>query len=100
MVRLTSWPLFSKLPYHVSSPIREKGGGLRKRAADIDIPSPGRFFAAVELKALLAFLVTNYDFKLADGDARPPTFYFADAVIPDPSAELMFRKRGDIGVKL
>ena len=99
MVRQTSWPLFSKLPYHVSSPTRGKGG-LRKRVADIDTPSPGRFFAAVELKALLAFLVTNYDFKLADGNVRPPTFYFADAVIPDPSAELMFRKRRNNGVKL
>ena len=61
--------------------------------------SPGRFFAASELKALLAFLVINYDFKLADGEARPSTFYFADAVIPNPSAKLLFRKRKDIGAK-
>ena len=71
-----------------------------ERVAYTSIHSPGRFFAAVELKALLAFLVINYDFKLADGEGRPSTFYFADAVIPDPSAKLMFRKRRDVGMKL
>ena len=62
---------------------------------DTHANSPGRFFAANELKALLAFLLVNYDFEFA-GDAptmRPPNVHFAEAVIPNPSARLMFRKR-------
>ena len=55
--------------------------------------SPGRFFAANELKALLAFLVVNYDFKLAEGTERPLNLYFAEQVVPDPTAKLLFRKR-------
>ena len=57
--------------------------------------SPGRFFAAIELKALFAFLIINYDFKFA-GDSpttRPPNINFAGAVIPNPRARLLFRKR-------
>ena len=55
--------------------------------------SPGRFFAANELKALVAFLVVNYDFKVADGGMRPRNVYFAEHVVPDPGAKLLFRKR-------
>ena len=55
--------------------------------------SPGRFFAANELKALLAFIVTSYDFKLAEGGSYPENLYIAENIVPNPTAELMFRKR-------
>ena len=55
--------------------------------------SPGRFFAANELKALLAFMVLNYDFKLAEDGPRPANIYVAQNVIPDPTAQPVFRKR-------
>ena len=55
--------------------------------------SPGRFFAANELKALLAFIVINYDFKPARDGPPPTNIYFAENVIPDPTVQLMFRRR-------
>ena len=55
--------------------------------------SPGRFFAANELKSLLVFLIMNFDFKLAGDGVRPDNIYLGEAVSPDPAAKLMFRKR-------
>ena len=57
--------------------------------------SPGRFFAANELKTMLAHVVVTYDVKLADNATRPPTLHFGLAAIPHPSAEVMFRRRVD-----
>ncbi|KAK7061429.1 cytochrome P450 [Favolaschia claudopus] len=53
---------------------------------------PGRFFAAVELKAMLAHLVLNYDVQFVDGK-RPANQYMASACLPDSSAKIMFRRR-------
>ena len=61
--------------------------------------SPGRFFAASELKTLLAFLILNYDFKFAGDGARPPNVHIAEAIIPNPSTRLMFRKRQDVAYR-
>ena len=57
--------------------------------------SPGRFFAANELKAMLAYIVVHYDLKVtgADPAARPPNVYFANTVLPNPKGQVMFRKR-------
>nr|VWO97082.1 Cytochrome P450 51 [Ganoderma boninense] len=57
--------------------------------------SPGRFFAANELKAMLAHIVVNYDLKVAgaDGAPRPPNVYFANTVLPNQKGQVMFRKR-------
>ncbi|PSS38092.1 hypothetical protein PHLCEN_2v72 [Hermanssonia centrifuga] len=52
---------------------------------------PGRFFAANELKAMMAHVVINYDIKL-EGDLPEPKRW-AQAVFPDPKAEVMFKKR-------
>ncbi|KAM5543009.1 hypothetical protein V8D89_003393 [Ganoderma adspersum] len=56
---------------------------------------PGRFFAANELKAMLAYIVVNYDLKIAgaDGAPRPPNVYFANTVLPNQKGQVMFRKR-------
>ncbi|KAI0368876.1 cytochrome P450 [Pilatotrama ljubarskyi] len=54
---------------------------------------PGRFFAANELKAMLAYMIVNYDMKLPDGQGRPENLYWGATVVPNPSAEVLFRKR-------
>ena len=60
----------------------------------VGVDSPGRYFAANELKALIAYLVINYDFKLADPAAgRPCNVYWAEHVVPNPAGKLLFRKR-------
>ena len=55
--------------------------------------SPGRFFAANELKAMLAYIVVNYDIKVDGDGARPPNVYFANTVLPNQRGKIMFRKR-------
>ncbi|RDX53553.1 cytochrome P450 [Lentinus brumalis] len=54
---------------------------------------PGRFFAANELKAMLAYVVLNYDLKLPGDGPRPDNFCFGMNLIPDPKAEILFRRR-------
>ena len=58
------------------------------------VRSPGRFFAVNEIKAMAAHILLNYDIKLP-GDAKvvPLGRWFAGNRIPDPKAEMMFRKR-------
>ncbi|KAL1961582.1 hypothetical protein VTN77DRAFT_1434 [Rasamsonia byssochlamydoides] len=41
---------------------------------------PGRFFAAQELKLLLAYIVLNYDIRPLE--RRPKNVWIGDAVIP------------------
>ncbi|KAJ7202453.1 cytochrome P450 [Mycena rebaudengoi] len=56
---------------------------------------PGRFFAATELKAMLAHVVMNYDVKLdesADG-VRPPDMPVGYSRVPNTTAKVYFRKR-------
>ncbi|KAH9923131.1 cytochrome P450 [Epithele typhae] len=55
---------------------------------------PGRFFASNELKVLIAYIILNYDFKLAAGaTTRPENLYIDDSVVPNPTVEIMFRRR-------
>ncbi|EJF60310.1 cytochrome P450 [Dichomitus squalens LYAD-421 SS1] len=53
---------------------------------------PGRFFAATELKALLAYIVINYDLKVAGDGTRPRNLYFSHAILPSMSGKIMLRK--------
>jgi len=55
--------------------------------------SPGRFFAVSELKAMLAYVLLNYDIKLPGDGSRPPNFWFSANCIPNPTGEVMFKKR-------
>ncbi|KAJ7260588.1 cytochrome P450 [Mycena rebaudengoi] len=59
---------------------------------------PGRFFAATELKAMLAHVVVmNYDVKLdesADG-VRPPPMAIGYTRVPNTKAKVYFRKHSD-----
>ncbi|GJJ15190.1 hypothetical protein Clacol_009466 [Clathrus columnatus] len=54
---------------------------------------PGRFFAANELKLMMAYLVLNYDVKMENEGVRPPNVAAALACIPDVTANVMFRCR-------
>ena len=55
--------------------------------------SPGRFFVAIALKTIVAYLVVNYDLKVSGDGGRPANVYFANAVLPNQKGQVMFRKR-------
>ncbi|KAL2350324.1 cytochrome P450 [Cryomyces antarcticus] len=54
---------------------------------------PGRFFASYEIKMLMAEILTKYDIVLKPGMGRPQDLAIDVRVIPDPSAEILFRNR-------
>jgi cytochrome P450 len=54
---------------------------------------PGRFFAANEIKVVLAYLIQHYDIKLKDGESRPENMHRGAIVSPSPTGEVMLRKR-------
>ncbi|KAJ7489663.1 cytochrome P450 [Mycena galericulata] len=54
---------------------------------------PGRFFAATELKAMLAHLVINYDVKAEVEGVRPPDDNFGTRMSPNANGKVSFRKR-------
>ena len=56
---------------------------------------PGRFFAANELKSMLAHIVMTYDIKLKEGEERPANMNIGPSISPHPSAKVLFRKRVD-----
>lgn len=53
---------------------------------------PGRFFAATELKAMLARVVLDYD-VCVEGGVRPKDRLVGITNFPDPDAKVLFRKR-------
>ncbi|KAJ7086248.1 cytochrome P450 [Mycena epipterygia] len=54
---------------------------------------PGRFFAATELKAMLAHLLINYDVKAETEGVRPPDNVFGLFRLPNPQGKIWIRKR-------
>ena len=53
----------------------------------------------MELKAILAYILLNYDMKLAGDGSRPRDIYASLAVVPAPDGRVLFRKReGSRGV--
>ncbi|KAF7328411.1 hypothetical protein MVEN_02556800 [Mycena venus] len=54
---------------------------------------PGRFFAAAELKAMLAHLLINYDFRAQTEGVRPKDFEFGMFNGPDPKGKIWVRRR-------
>ncbi|KAJ7645874.1 cytochrome P450 [Mycena polygramma] len=54
---------------------------------------PGRFFAATELKAMMAHLVINYDVKAEVDGERPPDVVFGTRITPNATGKVYFRKR-------
>ena len=64
----------------------------QKKSAFLFI-SPGRWFAATELKTMLAHLVMTYDVKLKEEGCRPPNQWIGVTCVPNRSAQVLFRKR-------
>ena len=56
---------------------------------------PGRHFAACELKLMFAHIVMTYDVKLEVEGVRPPDMWVMTSCIPNPNANVLFRKRVD-----
>lgn len=54
---------------------------------------PGRFLASNEIKTMLAHILTEYDFKLIPGQARPQNQFINEYIFPDPNGQLLFRER-------
>lgn len=54
---------------------------------------PGRYFAVVQAKMILARLLVEYDMALPEGEGRPVNSYVEENVVIDPGARLMMRKR-------
>ena len=53
---------------------------------------PGRFFAATELKLMLAHIVMKYDVKLEG--PHPANLWVVTSCMANPKGEVLFRKRG------
>ncbi|KAL3495013.1 cytochrome P450 [Aspergillus germanicus] len=53
---------------------------------------PGRFFAAVELKMILARAILTYDMRLEGGGRRPSNLEFGLTSAPDPEGVVMFKR--------
>ena len=57
---------------------------------------PGRHFAACELKLMFAHFATTYDVKLEIEGARPPDMWVMNSCVPNPDANVLFRKRANV----
>lgn len=53
---------------------------------------PGRFFAAVVVKMMLAYVILHYDVRFEDG-LRPKDVVVGTNYLPDPNAKILFRRR-------
>lgn len=57
---------------------------------------PGRFFAANEIKAIMAYLLQNYDMKFKEGQKRPESLLFETQYLPNMTATVMFKRRRNV----
>ncbi|KAF2197573.1 cytochrome P450 [Delitschia confertaspora ATCC 74209] len=53
---------------------------------------PGRFFASLESKTVLVYILLNYRLSLPGDGSRSPNLTFMDALFPDPKQKVMFRR--------
>lgn len=54
---------------------------------------PGRNIAVSVLKMVVARLLSDYEFKFNEHQAKPSNIYLLEFIIPDPKAKIMMRKR-------
>ena len=55
---------------------------------------PGRFFAANEIKTIMAYFIRKYDFKAGPNfEKRPDSFKFASRRAVNPNVDMMIKKR-------
>lgn len=55
--------------------------------------SPGRFFVTPVLKAVLSYLILNYEMRTEEEGVRPENEHVAQYIIPNTTAKVFFRKR-------
>ncbi|KKY13084.1 putative cytochrome p450 [Diplodia seriata] len=53
---------------------------------------PGRFFAAAQIKVSIVHLLLNFDWRWEEGKGQPQSVIQSEH-IPDPEAEILFRRR-------
>ncbi|KAJ3478571.1 hypothetical protein NLI96_g9660 [Meripilus lineatus] len=91
-------------PWRFADLREEEGEGLKHQMVSTSLEyipfghgkhaCPGRFFAANELKGMLAHLVMTYDVMLPpEQEGVPNTLSFEFNYVPNPSVEILFRKR-------
>jgi hypothetical protein len=75
--------------------MRAQAGRQSKKLAFIELNycTMARFFAATELKAMLAHIVINYDVKSATDGVRPPDNGFGIITMPNRNGKIWIRKR-------
>ncbi|KAG6357383.1 hypothetical protein INS49_013260 [Diaporthe citri] len=54
---------------------------------------PGRFFAAQEIKAIMAHILRNYDLRFSAGQSRPGSLRAETQYLPHPAATVEFKRR-------
>lgn len=59
---------------------------------------PGRFFAVLEVKSILARMLMAYDIRITDGQ-RPADKISVYQTVPDPMANIILRRRIDEKVR-
>lgn len=57
---------------------------------------PGRFFAMMEIKAIIGEILSRFEMKLPDGQPRPPSITFETQHLPHPTGPVLFRARNCI----
>ncbi|KAL8761588.1 MAG: hypothetical protein Q9184_002296 [Pyrenodesmia sp. 2 TL-2023] len=57
---------------------------------------PGRFFAANEIKMILAHMLLMYEFKFPSGQGRPKNMTAHEYIFPDPEGLIMCKERESI----
>ncbi|KAK0471577.1 cytochrome P450 [Armillaria novae-zelandiae] len=87
-------------PWRYSDKRKEEGESIRHRMVTPSLDfiffghgrpaCPGRFFAVNELKALMSYVLLNFDVRM---DKPPSSMWFAGDHIPDQKSKVLFRKR-------
>ncbi|KAL8948613.1 MAG: hypothetical protein Q9222_005208 [Ikaeria aurantiellina] len=54
---------------------------------------PGRFFASNEIKAIMAHVLTHYDFKFPEGQERPPSLGVETQFLPNHEGRVLMKAR-------
>ena len=59
---------------------------------------PGRWFASHQIKLVLAAVIDRYELRLKDGEGRPKSILFQTNQLPDPKAEILFKRNKKRGI--
>lgn len=54
---------------------------------------PGRFFAAQEIKAIMSFILREYDMRFSQGQTRPESVPVETQFLPNMTATVEFKRR-------